>query len=28
VPVVATAADQFLVGDDPAPRGLGALGAS
>ena len=28
VPVVATAADRFLVGDDPAPRGLGALGAS
>jgi precorrin-3B synthase len=28
VPVVATAADQFLVGDDPAPRGLDALGAS
>ncbi|HZM40848.1 MAG TPA: hypothetical protein VFB94_17130 [Acidimicrobiales bacterium] len=28
VPVVATAADRFLVGDDPAPRGLGALGSS
>jgi precorrin-3B synthase len=28
VPVVATAADRFLVGDDPAPRGFGALGAS
>jgi precorrin-3B synthase len=27
VPVVATAADRFLVGDDPAPRRLGALAA-
>jgi hypothetical protein len=24
VPVVATTADRFLVGDDPAPRRLGA----
>jgi precorrin-3B synthase len=28
VAVVATAGDRFLVGDDPAPRGLDALGGS
>jgi precorrin-3B synthase len=28
VPVVAISADRFLVGDDPAPRRLGARGAS